>query len=127
IQKLFLYYSKALDFYETKSRSLDTYLASIYNNIGMLYKKRNHQLEIAPIYYDKSLQVKQKIFPSDYFDFALSYNNIGMVYYKMCNYSKAIQYYERALEICQSNNLPSDHPYLTTLRKNLARAYENES
>ncbi|CAF1323858.1 unnamed protein product [Adineta ricciae] len=124
--KALLYYSKALDFYQTKSRSPDPYLASIYNNIGMVYKKRNHQLEIALIYYDKSLQVKQKIFPSDYFDFALSYNNIGMVYYKMCNYSEAIQYYQRALEICQSNNLPPDHPYLATLRKNLARAYENE-
>jgi tetratricopeptide (TPR) repeat protein len=49
-------------------------------------------------------------------------NNIGLVYKNMCEYSKALSYYEKALEI-QQETLPTNHPDLAASYNNIGTAY----
>ncbi|CAF0833684.1 unnamed protein product [Rotaria sordida] len=53
-----------------------------------------------------------------------TYNNIGLMYDSMGNYSDALSWYEKALEI-QSNSLPSDHPSLATVYDNIGMVYRS--
>ncbi|CAF4345157.1 unnamed protein product, partial [Rotaria sordida] len=52
-------------------------------------------------YYQRAVEVRQGISPSNRPDMAQSYNNIGSVYIKMGEYSNALSYLQKALEIHQ--------------------------
>jgi len=49
----------------------------------------------------KSLEIDQKTLPANHPHLATSCNNIGRVYDNMGEYSKALSYYEKDLEISQ--------------------------
>jgi len=66
-------------------------------------------------FYEKSLEIDQKILPLNHPDFATSYNNIGRLYYFMKENSKAFSYLERALNIYQIALL-ANHPDIQNLR-----------
>ncbi|CAF1692108.1 unnamed protein product, partial [Adineta ricciae] len=57
-------------------------------------------------------------------DLASSYNNIGMVYSDMGDYSKALEYYERASTI-QQQSLPPNHPDLASSYNNIGMVYSD--
>jgi tetratricopeptide (TPR) repeat protein len=58
-----------------------------------------------------SLNIKEKTLPSNHPDLATTYNNIGVIYCNTGEYSKALPFYERAVEVGQ-HSLPENHPYL---------------
>ena len=57
-------------------------------------------------------------------DRAIYLNNIGLMYRNMGEYSKALSYYERSLEICKVA-LPPNHPDLATSYNNIGFVYYN--
>jgi Tfp pilus assembly protein PilF len=75
-------------------------------------------------FYEKVLEIKQKILPENHPDLAGSYNNIGNVYRNMAEYSKALSYYEQALEIAQKT-LSANDPRLATSYNNIGTVYDN--
>ncbi|CAF5041876.1 unnamed protein product, partial [Rotaria sp. Silwood1] len=90
-------------------------LGWVYNNMGEYSK--------ALLYYQKALNINEKILPPNHPDLASSYNNIGSVYYSMGEYSKALSSYERSLEI-QKIALPSNHPDLAASYNNIGSVYD---
>ncbi|CAF1398625.1 unnamed protein product [Rotaria sordida] len=55
-------------------------------------------------------------------DCALTYINIGETYREMKDYSTALTYFQKGLQICQ-DNLPKEHPDLAVVYHNLAKLY----
>ncbi|CAF1273341.1 unnamed protein product [Rotaria sp. Silwood1] len=53
-----------------------------------------------------------------------NYNNIGLMHDSMENYSLALSFYEKALEI-QKHSLPSEHPSLATVYDNIGMVYRS--
>lgn len=50
-------------------------------------------------YYERRLEIQEKVQGKENIDTASTLNNIGNVYADLSNYSEAIKYYERCLEI----------------------------
>ncbi|CAF4811310.1 unnamed protein product, partial [Rotaria sp. Silwood2] len=53
---------------------------------------------------------------------ALTYINLGETYREMKNYSTALTYFQKGLEI-REKKLPKDHPSLAIVYHNLAKLY----
>ncbi|CAF0938550.1 unnamed protein product [Adineta steineri] len=66
----------------------------------------------------KTLKFIKKPFLSNHPLSATSYNNIGLVYYNTKDYSKALSYYERALNIKQ-RTLPPTHPSIKSVKESI--------
>ncbi|CAF1167451.1 unnamed protein product, partial [Didymodactylos carnosus] len=56
--------------------------------------------------------------PSNHPSLATTYNNIGLVHDEKGEYDKALENYERTLEI-ELKSLPSNHPSLATTYNNI--------
>jgi tetratricopeptide (TPR) repeat protein len=97
--------------------------ARIYNQLGYI-KDDLGEYQEAIIFYEKDLEISQKLLPSNHPDLAASYNNIGAVYFNMGDYSKALSSYENALEIHQQSLSP-DHPDLGGSYNNMAMVYDS--
>lgn len=100
-------YSRALSIYEPALEySLKHYgemhniTATLYNNIGMVYKALENHTE-ALEYNIKALEIRKKVCGEEHIDTAKSYNNIGSVYKALGNYLEALEYNFKALEIQQ--------------------------
>ena len=72
----------------------------------------------------KHFKIKIKALPPNHPSLATSYCNIGSVYESMDEYSKALSYYEQALEILLKA-LPPNHPHLATPYSNIGSVYES--
>jgi tetratricopeptide (TPR) repeat protein len=59
------------------------------------------------------------VLPSNHPELTTNYNNIGLLYWHMGEYSKALSFYERAVEIGQ-HALLENHPYLQWYKQALA-------
>lgn len=80
--------------------------ASIYNNIGIIYKNWG-DYEKAAMYYHKALEIKEKSEASKG-SIANSYNNIGILYFFQENYPKALEYIQIAEKINREcSNIPA--------------------
>jgi len=66
-------------------------------------------------YYEKVLEIFEKMLPPNHPLLATSYNNIGVVYYSLREYSKELAYFERALGIRQ-HSLPPNHSDIQNVR-----------
>jgi len=73
-------------------------LAGLYNDIGLLHNNKG-DYDIALEYYQKALEIYEKVFGTEHPDTAKSYNYIGLLYNNQGNYDKALEYYMKALEI----------------------------
>ena len=96
---------------------------SIYHMLGMI-KNSQGKYEDAVQYYEKSIEIKQKLLSPIHSDLAASYSDLATVYHNMGEYSKALSYYEALLEICQKS-LPPNHRLLATSYNNIAVVYYN--
>ncbi len=56
-------------------------------------------------------------------ELAIIYNNMGVTYYRMKDYSSAIRFYQKSLDI-ESKSLGSNHPNLADTYHNIAYAFE---
>jgi tetratricopeptide (TPR) repeat protein len=93
----------------------------IYSQLG-LAKYDQGEYEEAITFFDKSLAIRQQLFPPNHFTFALPYANIGLVYYNMGDYPKALSSHEKALAIRQQS-LPPNHPDLASSYMSIGSAY----
>ncbi|CAF1185774.1 unnamed protein product [Adineta steineri] len=96
----------------------------LYNTCLGNVKDQQGDYEKAIWYYEKDLEIKQKLLPSNHPYLASLYNNIGVAYIKKGDCSKALSFYEKALEIFQET-LPSDHSSLATSYNNIGRVYDD--
>ncbi|CAF1387658.1 unnamed protein product [Adineta ricciae] len=93
----------------------------IYHMIGMI---RNNQGDYAKAvsFFEKSLQIQERIYPRNDLNLASTYNNIGSVYDQLHEYPKALAFQEKALAI-RERLLPANHPDLATSFDNIGRVY----
>ncbi|CAF1503065.1 unnamed protein product [Adineta ricciae] len=116
---------KAEEIFQTllDHRMEDEEKGAIYHELAMIKDKQAKYRE-ALSFYEKSLAIKEKIFPPNDFHLAVSYNNIGLVYFNMKNYTKALSFHEKALAIRQQS-LPSNHLDLAMSYNNIGLVYSN--
>ena len=122
-------YSRALSIYEPALEySLKHYgemhniTATLYNNIGMVYKAQGNYSE-ALEYHFKSLKIYKKVLGDEHIDTATFYNNIGGVYQAQGNYSEALKYYFKSLEI-RIKVLGDEHIDTATSYNNIGGVYK---
>jgi len=100
----------------TSDNDLDR-LAFLHQEIGRALFNTG-DLPRALSYYERTVEIQQKLISSDRLDLAITYRNMGNVYCSMGNYFATRSYYLKTLEI-QQNSLPSDHPQLATTYNNI--------
>ena len=95
----------------------------IYERLGVAhYHKGDYQEAIG--FYEKSLEMFNKIRPPPSSSLASTYTNIGLVYDAMGDYPKALSSHEKALAIDQQS-LPPNHPDLAASNNNIGEVYRN--
>lgn len=72
-------------------------LASIYENIGMMYYT-NDEYKKAKIYLHKSLEMKKKVYNSNSREFAYIYQALGLLYSKLGDFQFADLYFDKVLD-----------------------------
>lgn len=115
------YYENAL--HESKS-DLTSLTASIYNNIGSLYKDKDYNLALD--YYKKALNIKISVLGESNSQVALSYNNIAGIYRSIQNYEEALNYYNKAIDILKSS-LEAKNDLMNTIIYNMEKVTEEKS
>jgi tetratricopeptide (TPR) repeat protein len=93
-----------------------------YHQLGWCMKKQKKYKE-AITFYEKSLEIKQKVLHSNHPSFVSSFNEIGSVYQQMNEHSKALLYYEKGLEI-QLETQPSDQSHLASSYNKIGSVYK---
>ena len=89
------------------------------------WAKRNQgEYKEAVKYYEKSIEIKERILDKNDPGLATSYNNIALVYNNMGEYSKALEYYEKSHRNHEIA-LPQNHPNLATSYSNIGQVYNN--
>lgn len=93
-QALF-HYEKAITINKQYDNKIE--LASCFNNVGILYADRSNSTLVALDYYNKSLVVSEEI--KDSLGMLKAINNLGNIYMLNENFPKAIEKFERSLDI----------------------------
>jgi tetratricopeptide (TPR) repeat protein len=119
------HFNKAEELYEIllKQTTSESEKASLFYQLGWTKNGQGNYAE-AIEFYEKSLEIEQKILPPDHPDLGGSYNNLGNVYVGMGEYSKALSFYEKAHEIAREI-LPADDPDLASSYNNIGLVYNN--
>ena len=98
-------YNKALDYYNRGLRHAlikygekSLYVATCYNNIGLIYYIFGNN-SLALEYYNKALNIWLSFYGEQHPDVSISYNNIGNIYNIQGNLLLALEYYKKAIEI----------------------------
>ena len=92
------YYQRALNVIVTFVGKQHPDVASLYNNIGLLFKEQADYTK-AIHYFTKALDIYKAWFGENSFDVASTYNNIGTTYYAQKKYNDAEKYFQKATEI----------------------------
>ena len=93
----------------------------LYDRLGAAHDNKGDYQE-AIEFYEKSLEMFNKIRLPPSTSLAAAYNNIGLVYSSMGDYPKALSSHEKALAIRQQS-LPPNHPDLATSYMNIGIVY----
>ncbi|CAF1246083.1 unnamed protein product [Adineta ricciae] len=112
--------------YETlldRNTSDECEMARLYYQLGRV-KDMQGEYRTALTFYDKSLEIRERVLSSNDPDLACSYSSIGIVYYHMGDYSEALSSHEKALEIRQIV-LPPNHPDLAYSYNSLGLVYDD--
>ena len=75
-------------------------------------------------YYQKALEIREKVLGLEHPSTATSYNNIGAVYDSTGDYPKALEYYLKDLQICEKV-LGLEHPHTASSHNNIGVVYFN--
>ena len=106
-----------------KQTTDQTKKAHIFNQLGYINTDQG-ELSKALEYYEKSLEIKKKVYSENHPSLVELYNNIGLVYDRMGEYLKVLDYFEKSLEI-QKKTLPLNHPDLGTSYNNIGFVYNS--
>ncbi len=101
------YCQRALAILNTQQEQDYLYLSGVYNTISGLYNKLGN-LNTALEYGKKSLEIRENQFPG-HPKLALSYTVYGNLLAEKKEYTKALEYMEKA-EVIYENTLGKDHP-----------------
>ena len=108
-----------LDAVENEETKLFAY---IYHNLGgALGSQASYQDALD--YYEKALEISEKVLGEEHPSTATTYNNIAGVYEDQGNYDEALGFYRKALEIFEKV-LGEEHPYTATTYNNIAVVYK---
>ena len=80
-----------------ESLDADEFLASLYNNLGIVYNELGDYFE-AIKYHEKALEIKKKFDRRDFSKEEESMNNIAVVYKNAKNYIKALENFDKILQ-----------------------------
>ncbi|CAF1438646.1 unnamed protein product [Adineta steineri] len=118
-------FDKAEDIYQVllEQTKDDKDKSRIYHELGLI-KDDLGKYQEALTFYEKSLVIREKAFPTNHLNLAASYNNIGLVHYSIANYPKALSSFEKALEIKQQS-LPPNHPDLAMSYNNIGSVHSD--
>lgn len=72
--------------------------------------------------YEKCEELQRATFPNDYLRLSTLYTDIGLVYYRMSNYNRAVDYFQKPLDV-QMKSYPSYYQWLPETCANLAWAF----
>ncbi len=106
--------------FETDNNQLD--LAEAFSNAASIYQAVEDHVE-ALTYYQKALNIRERVLGTKHLDTAATYNDIAIVYKAMDDYSEALEYYKKALAIKEAI-LGIDHPNTALTYNNIANVYK---
>ena len=97
-------------------------MGRLYNKVGVAYDDLCNHTE-ALEYYNKALEIFEKVYGEEHPSTATSYNNIGYVYDDLGNHTKALEYYSKDLAICKKV-YGENHPDTATSYNNIGAVYK---
>ena len=103
---------------------VDLLVASVLNNLGMLYHAQGLLSKAEPLYRE-ALAIDTKVLPKSHPDIATDYNSLGVLHFAQEKRAKAEEMHLRALAI-RKQSLPPAHPDIAISLYNLGRVYEAE-
>lgn len=114
------YCKKGLEFDEELEARSDHILIFLYRSIMLSYAKKD-DFESSEKYIAKALKYVQSSFPESHFP-GIIYNDAGLINHWKADYTKAEEYYQKALEFLAKVN---DSSMLTYTLEDLAELYQN--
>jgi len=102
-------YENAQQIYEMllRQQTVENQKALLYFGLGYTHYFLG-EYDKAISFYEKTLEIQERLLPFNHTDLANSYSNIGLVLYKMGEYDKSLSNLEKALRI-REESLPSNH------------------
>jgi tetratricopeptide (TPR) repeat protein len=115
---------KALDgkFIDIDTKKLHQKRATSFNNLGSLHKAQKLFEEAKP-FYEKALDIWEKVLKEENANLAATLNNLAGLYEAEGEYDKAKPMYERALKIWDEV-VEDDHPNISATINNLGGLYQ---
>ena len=90
--------------YYLNRQMIDMKKHSYFNQLGWIKDYQGKYAESVR-FYEKSIQINQKILSPPHSDLATSYVSLGLLCNKMDEYSKTFSYYEKDLDVDKKNFL----------------------
>ena len=100
----------------------DPSLASVLNNLAVLYQAQGRYGEAEPLFV-RALEIRENGLPENGLDVAVALNNLAVLYTDQSRYTEAEPLYERALAL-RERALPEDDPDVATTLNGLAELYQ---
>lgn len=117
------FYNIALEIRKKKYGKMSSEIAELYNNIGLVYYKKD-DLITALKYYKKALRLYNKRINEDKINAATTLSNMGLVYNLMGEYRNALKLYKKALAI-DEEVFGQDDLITATLYDNIGSLYSD--
>ncbi len=115
------YARKAIAIYKQNGREYSKSCALAYNHLANCYDILNEDDKTLSCHL-KTLSIRNRVLGKFHIDVVASLANIGNQYNSKKNYSKAIHYYQNALESFEGTGL-DEHEYLALIHTNLGNTY----
>jgi len=100
-------YRRALEMHEKALPAGHPYIATILNNLAVLYQVQGRLAEAEPLY-KRSLEMREKALPAGHPYIATSLNNLAVLYRAQGRLAEAEQLFKRSLEM-REKALPGGH------------------
>ena len=97
-------------------------MATSYNNMGVVYRKKG-DLENALLQFQRALEIRTRVFGSEHPDVAKSRHGIGNVLSSMGKHEEALVQYQKALEVFLTV-YGQEHPLVADAKENIGLVYE---
>jgi CHAT domain-containing protein/uncharacterized protein HemY len=112
----------ALSIREEKLPETHELIAASYNDLGLVYTQLN--VDKAFEYYEKALEMYQKLHGNDHPKIAIANTNLGYLYHGEKLYGDAVNYYESALKTWEKI-YAQPHPNKAIVLMNLGQTYSS--